>query len=181
LSKYKGVTLFVTHNMEEAYELCENLMIISNGKKSGEGNKKDIFKNPPSLACARVTGCTNISEVKLVSPGVIKALDWNIELKLPESLCKNITHIGIRAHHIRMAENEEDNTFLCCPVYTSETPFRTLVYLKLKVEGNKTNDYELIWDLPSEEWEKIKNTPAPWNIFLDKDNIIFINEKRSVF
>ena len=172
LSKYNGTTLFVTHNMEEAYELCENLMIISDGKKSGEGNKKDIFKNPPSLACARLTGCTNLSEVKLVSPGVIEALDWGIELKLPESLCKNITHIGIRAHHIRLAENEGENTFNCTAVYTSETPFRTLVYLKI----NKDNDYDLIWDLPSEEWEKIKNRPAPWSIFLDKENIIFINE-----
>jgi len=181
LSKYKGATLFVTHNMEEAYELCENLMIISNGTKSGEGNKKDIFKNPPSLACARLTGCTNISEVKLVSPGVIKALDWGIDLNLPESLCGKITHIGIRAHHIRLGDNEEENTFKCRPVYTCETPFRTFVYLKLNQEVKKNSDYDIILDMPSEEWNRINNRPVPFKIFLDKDNIIFINEKRSVF
>lgn len=177
LSKYNGVTLFVTHNMEEAYALCENILIISNGRNSGEGNKKDMFKNPPSLACARLTGCTNISEVKLLSSGIIKALHWNLELKLPEEACRNITHVGIRAHHISLAENEEENTFPCYPIFTSETPFRTLVYIKLNEKGKKDDNYDLIWDMPSEEWNKIKNKPVPWKIFLEKENMIFINEK----
>jgi len=179
LSKYNGVTLFVTHNMEEAYALCEDLLIISNGRNSGEGNKKEIFKNPPSLACARLTSCTNISEVKLMSPGFIKALDWNLEIKLPEDICKNITHIGIRAHHISLAENEVENTFHCCPVYTNETPFRTLVYIKLNEKGSKDEDYDLVWDMPSEEWNKIKDKPVPWRISLEKENIIIMNEKDS--
>jgi len=179
LSKYNGVTLFVTHNMDEAYELCENLVIISKGRKSGEGNKKNIFKNPPSLACARLTGCNNISEVKLLSPGVIKALDWNLEIKLPEDICKNITHVGIRAHHIRLAECEEENIFHCYPIYTCETPFRRQVYLKLNEFYNINDDYDLIWDMPSEEWNKIKDKPVPWRISLEKDKIIIINEKES--
>jgi ABC-type sulfate/molybdate transport systems ATPase subunit len=177
LSEYKGVTLFVTHNLEEAYELCNNLIIISKGKKSGEGNKKGIFKKPPSLACARLTGCKNISEVAFLSPTIIKALDWNLDIKLSEAPSENITHVGIRAHQIRLAETEDKNTFECCPVHTSETPFRRLVYLKLKKNETKNMDYNLIWDIPSEQWNVIKSRPLPWRISLDKENLIYINEK----
>lgn len=177
LSNYNGVTLFVTHNMEEAYQLCENLIIISNGRKSGEGNKKAIFKNPPSLASAKVTGCKNISEVKLLSERVVKALNWNCEIKLPEALCKNLTHIGIRSHHIRLATSEVENTFQCYPIFTSETPFRTLVYLKLNEKDTANNDYDLIWDMPTEEWNRRKHLPEPLKIFLDKESLIYIKEK----
>ncbi len=177
LSEYKGATLFVTHNMEEAYQLCENLVVISNGRKSGEGNKKDVFKNPPSLACARLTGCKNISEAKLLSPGVFKAIDWDLEVKLTEAVIENITHIGIRAHHIKLAEAYEENTFDCYPVYTGETPFRRLIYLKLKEKGISSSDYTLIWDISSEEWNIVKHKPIPWKISLEKEHIIYINEK----
>ncbi len=181
LSEYKGATLFVTHNLEEAYELCENLIIISNGKKSGHGNKRDIFKNPPSLACAKLTGCKNISEVKYISPRIIRALDWDLNINLPEHSLKNITHIGIRAHHLRLAESENENTFDCYPVHTSETPFRNLVYLKLNEKHDKIKDYNLIWDMPSEQWNMIKHEPVPWRISLGKENLIFINEKMEAY
>ena len=174
LSRYNGVTLFVTHNMEEAYELCENLIILSDGMKSGEGNKKEIFKNPPSLACAKLTGCKNISEVKLVSPGTMKALNWDCEIKLPEGVSEDITHIGIRAHYIRLEEMEDENTFDAYPIHTSETPFRRLIYLKLNEKNNKNSDYNLIWDMPSEEWDRIKHRPLPWRIFLEKEKMIYI-------
>lgn len=177
LSEYRGVTLFVTHNLEEAYQICGDLMIISNGKKSGEGNKKDIFKNPPSLACARLTGCKNISKAKLLSPGIVKALDWDIEIKLPEASIKDITHIGIRAHHIKLAETQDKNTFNCYPVHTSETPFRRLIYLNLNNKNTKKMDYNLIWDMPSEQWDIIKHKPVPWKISLRQETLIYINEK----
>lgn len=181
LSKYKGETLFVTHNLEEAYGLCENLLVISNGKKVGEGNKNDILKNPPSLACAKLTGCRNISEVKLISQGVVKALDWNCEIKLPKIKSEKITHIGIREQHIKFVEGKKENTFDCYPIYTSITPFKTLVYLKLNDKDNISGDYDLILNMPSEEWKIIKTRPLPLRILINKDNIICINEKMESF
>lgn len=177
LSGYKGAALFVTHNLEEAYALCENLIIISKGRKSGEGNKKNIFKNPPSLDCARLTGCNNISRAESISPGIIKASDWNIEIKLSDASLKDITHIGIRAHHIRLACLEDENSFECYPVYTSETPFRRHIYIKLKNNENKSNDYDLIWDVPAEEWNELRGRTMPWRICLEKEKLIYINEK----
>lgn len=178
LSKYRGVTLFVTHNMEEAYALCDNLIVISKGRIAGEGNKKVIFKNPPSLTCAKITGCKNISKAKLISPSIIKALDWNIEIKLPYELNTNITHIAIRAHYIKLTKVETENTFKCYPVYTNEMPFRTLIYLKLNENNNKDCDYDLIWDVASEDWDIIKDMPVPLRISLENDKIICINEKK---
>lgn len=179
LSNFKGVTLFVTHNLEEAYQLCENIIVISKGKKAGEGNKKDIFKNPPTLACAKITGCKNISKVEKVSDGIVKAIDWNCELSVAKGVSENISHIGIRSHHITLANSEEKNTFNCYPVFTSETPFRTLIYLRLKEKASDEEDYELVWDMATEQWNEMKNKPVPWKISLNKDNLIYIKETTS--
>jgi ABC-type sulfate/molybdate transport systems ATPase subunit len=176
LSTYKGVTLFVTHNLEEAYQLCEDLIVISKGKNCAAANKKDIFKNPPTLSCAKLTGCKNISEAKYIAPGMVKAMDWNIDINLPEEACKNISHIGIRAHHIKLAETNGENNYLCRPVHTSETPFRMLVYIKLN-ENKSSNDHDLIWDIPSEEWNVLRQIQPPWKISLEKRNLIYIHEK----
>ena len=38
LSTYCGVTLFVTHNLEEAYRVCKNLLVLSEGKTAAYGS-----------------------------------------------------------------------------------------------------------------------------------------------
>lgn len=181
LSEFKGSTLFVTHNIEEAYQICEDLMIISKGTKIAKGNKKNIFKSPPSLASARLIGYKNISSAKVVSLGLAEAFDWGLKIKLPNNIQENITHIGIREHLIKLTEDEAYNNFDCWPRYTSETPYSMLVYLSLNKELIKDNDFHLVWELSLDKWNKIKNTPKPWKIHLDENHMIFINEKMETF
>lgn len=76
LSNYRGVTLFVTHNMEEAYRICKELVLLSSGKLEAKGAKEVIFMRPPTIEAAQLTGCKNFSFVKYLSPFEIEALDW---------------------------------------------------------------------------------------------------------
>lgn len=175
LSKFNGATLFVTHNIEEAYQLCEDLMIISKGIKIAQGNKKNIFKRPPSLDSARLLGYKNITSAKVVSPDLAQALDWGCEIKLPNNIEKNITHIGIREQLIQVTDNQDYNNFNCWPMYTSETPFSMLVYLSLNDKPSINSDFHLVWEMSLEKWDKIKSEPKPWRIHLDENNMIFIN------
>ncbi|MTJ53344.1 molybdate ABC transporter permease subunit, partial [Anabaena sp. UHCC 0253] len=52
LDNYSGVTLFVTHNMEEAYRLCPNLLVLEHGKEAHHGSKYEIFQHPASVNVA---------------------------------------------------------------------------------------------------------------------------------
>jgi len=43
LSTYQGVSVFVTHNLEEAYRVCKNLLVLSEGKTGAYGSKENIL------------------------------------------------------------------------------------------------------------------------------------------
>ncbi len=61
LVDYSGITLFVTHNLEEAYRICPNLLVVEDGKIAAFNFKKQIFDRPPSRHVAQLTGCKNFS------------------------------------------------------------------------------------------------------------------------
>lgn len=49
LSHYKGQTVFVTHNLEEAYDICDSIAVYSQGHIIALDRKTEIFPEPPRL------------------------------------------------------------------------------------------------------------------------------------
>lgn len=47
LSRYEGQTVFVTHNLEEAYEICDSIAIYSEGRILALDTKDHLFAEPP--------------------------------------------------------------------------------------------------------------------------------------
>jgi molybdate transport system permease protein len=81
LARYQGVTLFITHKLEEAYRLCPNLLVLSEGRILAHDTREAIFARPPSYAVARVTECKNFSRARPVGDGSVEALDWGCQLQ----------------------------------------------------------------------------------------------------
>jgi ABC-type sulfate/molybdate transport systems ATPase subunit len=73
LSGFQGVSLYVTHNLEEAYRIAEEIVVISNGQEIALGRKEDIFRHPPNYTAAQVTGCKNFSRARSVAPDTVGA------------------------------------------------------------------------------------------------------------
>lgn len=179
LSIYKGVTLFVTHNMDEAYQLCDNLLVVAKGKNSGFGNKEDIFRYPETFASAKVTGCKNIFDINIISSNIIEVTQWNCKLEINKSVGNDIKYVGIRAHHIKFkgkVDKDTKNIFSCWPAFITETPFRRMVFIKLNQQPKKEDDYDLQVDISSEKYEELKNKPLPWNVYIDPDKLIFLKD-----
>ena len=183
LATYPGVTLLVTHNLEEIYRICQNLLIISAGKVLDRGNKQAIFSRPASYEIAKLTGCKNVSRAKKISDDTVEAIDWGCTLKVIEPIPDSLAYIGIRAHHFHFEELENNkisdtqNAFPCWLVQTSETPHRMTLYLKLHSAPTKANDYHLQAELFKETWAKLKDKPYPWHIRLDSFNLFLMNNK----
>jgi molybdate transport system permease protein len=53
---YQGVTLFVTHNLEEAYRVCQDLLVMERGKAIAYSSKQNIFERPNTVSVAQLTG-----------------------------------------------------------------------------------------------------------------------------
>ena len=177
LLEFHGITLFVTHNIDESYRVCKNLVVLNGGSVEAIDKKEDLFLKPPTLATAQLTNCKNISRSKKLSPRKISVLDWGIELTTLDSVDDELKHVGIRAHHIRTAsENDIVNVIDCWPCFTSEGPFRMTVYLSLGNEPSHLDEYQLMWDMAKEEWYELKDRLLPWKICLDPYNLILMNK-----
>ena len=102
LGSYQGSTIFVSHNLEEAYRVCEELVVLTAGAVAARGPKEEIFRYPPSLEVARLTGCKNFSRARRDPSGRVEALDWGCALRVTQRFSNQPGHIAIRAHHIRV-------------------------------------------------------------------------------
>lgn len=176
LVDYKGATIFVSHNMDEVYRICDTLAVISKGKVTAHGFKQDVFNNPPNLTAAQLTGCKNISKTRLIGTDTIEALDWGCSLKVNKKITNETSYVGIRAHYISIAPNEDFiNTFKCVVSYVIEGPFGVTVYLK-GLDGKKYfQSVNLHWEISKEQWLQIKDSKQTLNIHLSPEQL-FLTE-----
>ena len=136
LGRYQGSTIFVSHNLEEAYRVCEELVVLTGGGVAARGPKEEVFRYPPSLEVARLTGCKNFSRARRDSSGRVEALDWGCALRVTQKFSKRPGHIAIRAHHIRVRPSGtlpegRENIFPCWLAAMTETPFRVTLDLRI--------------------------------------------------
>lgn len=167
LNNYQGVTLFVTHNLEEAYRVCKNLLVLSDGIIAAAGTKESIFERPRNFTTAQITGCKNFSRAEILSSQKVRAIDWDCTLHVTETASSQTQHIGIRAHQLIFRDTPKENTFPCWVVQTSETPHRMTIYLKLHQPPTQLNDYHLQAEVFKEKWALLKDRPFPWLVYLD--------------
>jgi molybdate transport system ATP-binding protein len=173
LKEYHGVALFVTHNMEEVYRICKNILVIDHGKKEVWGKREEIFSHPATLSTTQITGCKNITEIKRLPDGRVEAVDWGIRLRLGGEISA-VSHIGIRANHLCMAKELGNNVFQFWPVYTSEAPFRITVYLSTDQPKPDSKNFNLQWEMSKDRWMELKDQPIPWKVYLDQEKLIRI-------
>lgn len=131
LKTYSGHVIFVTHDIGEAYRICDNIIVYDNGTASDNREKHSLFKSPKSLTEATLTGCKNISKARKVNDNTIFALDWNEEFKVIGPVPNSIKHICIRAHNIELIDNNiEDNIYSFKVENIVENPFDISIYVR---------------------------------------------------
>jgi molybdate transport system permease protein len=189
LGSYQGSTVFVSHNLEEAYRVCGELVVLAGGGVAARGPKEEIFRHPPTLEVARLTGCKNFSRARrdvggparhsFSDGGHVEAIDWGCRLRVTQQFSKPPGHVAIRAHHVRVrptgtAGERRDNIFPCWLAAMTETPFRVTLDLRIGPTSAKATaglpaspaDFHVQAEIFKQEWESFCNAPQPWEIEL---------------
>lgn len=167
LSQFQGVSLLVTHNLEEAYRVCQKLLVLEQGQIVAAGPKQAIFEHPGRYSVAQLTGCKNFSRAVSIAADQIEALDWGVRLMVVDPIPDRCTAVGIRAHQICFTTNSRAvNTFPCWLAATSETPHRMTVFLKLNAVATSSQDYHLQAEVLKEKWAALNEQPLPWFVQL---------------
>jgi ABC-type sulfate/molybdate transport systems ATPase subunit len=181
LAGYRGSTLFVSHNLEETYRVCDELVVLAHGKVAARGSKEAIFRHPPTLEVARVTGCKNFSRARRLPDGRIEALDWNCILHVAQEFAGTPEHVAIRAHHIRIhpagyAILGNQNVFPCWLAAMTETPFRVTLDLRIGAPPVHPGDFHVQAEVFKREWETFASTPQPWSLELPAERLFLLPE-----
>jgi molybdate transport system permease protein len=180
LTNYQGAALFVSHNLEEAYRVCGELVVLARGSVAARGPKEEIFRQPPTLEVARLTGCKNYSRACRTPIGLIDALDWGCTLFVSQAFAKPPAHVAIRAHHIRIGPmgtippNGRENVFPCWLAAMNETPFRVTLDVRIGAPPANSADFHVQAEVFKQEWEAFRDLPQPWQVELAPDRLFLL-------
>ena len=123
LGSFPGTALLVTHNRDEAYRLCHDMMIMDGGQVLRAGATKEVFADPQSVTAARLTGCKNILPCTPVDEHTVHLTSWQTDLHLTRPVPADCTAVGMRAHDLVPCGPEALNALPVRVVSTSENPF----------------------------------------------------------
>lgn len=123
LDDFDGLSILVTHDRDEAFQFCDELLVLDKGKVIAKGPTHEVFENPRKVQVAKMTGLKNISRIKAIDEYHLKALDWNVELEVSEKISHDISHIGIRAHDFYPSSKDDINVVDTANAIKLERPF----------------------------------------------------------
>ena len=109
LKDFDGNVLFVTHDISEAYRISDDIIVFDNGLSLPKRTKNELFVHPSCMTEAVITGCKNISSCDIINTNTVFAKDWGFNCKIEKGVNENSKHIGIRAHHMKVVEDNSQD------------------------------------------------------------------------
>lgn len=167
LKAFHGLTVFVTHDRDEVFQLCDNLLMMHQGKVLCQGTTKELFESPQSYEAAKLTGCKNLSKAFKTGKNTIKAVDWNMELCTEKEVPDDIAAVGIRAHDLIPLSEQKDrkNCFAINRPMVMELPF----------EWQITCSNHLLWKVEKEIYDH-QCQVIPRYLYLPPERILLLEE-----
>jgi molybdate transport system ATP-binding protein len=166
IERFQGPVLFVSHNRDEVYRICDRITIMNNGKTELTDEKREIFKRPVTYTAALLTGCKNITSAR-ISGNQIFAEGWGFsyyKAQIPDS----IHFIGIRANYLLPAyKAEKDREYVRYKyeiVHETEGPFNYILLVKAAGSNFET----IRWEIGKAERTEMRKHPPELCIATDQ-------------
>jgi molybdate ABC transporter permease protein len=177
LSSFKGAVIVVTHDMEEAFRFCTDLLVLDRGRVIANGPKHELFERPKTIAAARLTGCKNIVQACRLADHCIEIQAWECKVTTSSAVPSDLTHAGFRSHQFIFQESREgENVYLCWLVNSNEAPHEVTLYLRLHAMQRPGEPPHLQADVPKEVWRSLSKRPQPWFIKLDPERVLLLHD-----
>jgi molybdate transport system permease protein len=175
LSGYNGAVIMVTHDMEEAFRFCTDLLVLDSGRVIASGPKHQLFERPQTVVAAQLTGCKNIVPACRIANDRIAVNAWDCELHTAIPVPDALTHVGFRSHQIAFQPaGQAENIFPCWLVGSSEAPHEMTLYLRLHAAPLAGDPPHLQADVPKDIWRTLSTQPQPWQVKLDPARLLLL-------
>ncbi len=111
LRAFPGGTVYVSHNRDEVYRMCDSVCVISQGRSEQKLSVPELFAMPTSLPAALISGCKNVSRARVLGAAgdgekgngargaVLACEEWGVELRTSLPVPADAAFVGLRAHY----------------------------------------------------------------------------------
>ncbi len=191
LDGFGGPVVFVSHDRNESYRLTDTIAVMENGHIADLSEKHELFRAPKTLAATLLTGCKNVTRLKLLEGGDYMAVDWGIRLHAP--IAEKVLvgqqanrsedgtvyrYAGFRAHYlvpvepgdkerVQGKENSGSSNLLTCDILREvEDTFSVVIQFYQKGLAERTEYSLLTYETGKEDWARWKKQCAEGEIML---------------
>ena len=169
LDGFNGNVIWVSHDRDEVFRNCSRVCVLDDGKSQSVVTPNDLFYDPQTVSAAKLSGCKNVVPV-ISKDNAAHIPCWNVTLSCASPVGSDISAVGLRAHHLSFADNDDENAMRCCVVRTMDNVFSTIIILRpfdaspnsptLRMEVKKE-----LW-LARQDKKNVTVSIAPQNILL---------------
>ena len=168
IRKYYLKTILVSHNKDEVYRMCDNIISISNGRSGEKKETKDFFENPTSLTEAKLIGINNFSDFEIAKDEMfLKA--WGIRLKTKIKTEANLC--ALRSRDIILSDRALNDDFIRIEDFRLIENIDS--YLVILNQDDKKYD-DLRVEIDKEEYKNFEDGPKYFAI--DSRKLLFLKE-----
>lgn len=169
---FGGTILFVSHNRDEVYRICDRVAVMEDGQTIEVLNKRELYAKPQTLSTALLSGCKNFSMAVKTGTNTLYAKDWNIELASSKSVPDDLKYVGFRAHFFEMSQAQGQNVLECRVTRVIEDMFSIIVIAR--AEGGGDGDWaNLRYELDKDKWNALGN-PEKLLLRMPEDQLILM-------
>ena len=140
-NSFDGTIMYVSHDIDEAYRLCDRIAVVDRGKLQSVGSAQETVGHPASLAAMKLSGCKNMTRCVPIDAHKVWCPEWGVELVVDEEVSPDAKYLGIRAALMHLAKPGcHVNVFKARALHVSDSRFEHWVTLDLLTE--KQPDHE---------------------------------------
>lgn len=169
LERFPGTILWVSHDRNEVFRNCRRVCVLDRGRSQGTFTLRELFHQPVTEAAARLSGCENFADA--VPRGMSVFLpEWDLTLACEREVPPDIHRIGVRAHHVAMAEAGAPGAFPCAVRRVIQDVFSTIVLLR--PEGAAPDTPPLRMELDRAVWRAAADKTRVWAAIQPRDILL---------
>ena len=156
LRSFNKTVLWVSHNRDEVYRRADRVAIMDRGHVDAIGPVREVFENPKTVNGAVLTGCKNILPAVRIDDHHVRLSDHDIVMATEAFVPTDLTHVGIRMHHIRPVADTQSDKNTIQTIITGETanPFSYVVNLAAE---HAPDSLLFMMEIDKDQWESMSS------------------------
>ena len=167
LADFGKTVVFSTYDHEEVSRFADHLAVMRDGNVAAFGRKAQIFADPKTCYTASLTGCDNISPIRIMGPKRVLALDWNVELDTDVPV-GNGAFVGIRRRDV--VSGVGLNSCFCDVLDAVEN---TSSYTLILRPAERESAGLIFWETDKKTWQQLRSRQI--SVRLPSESLLLLN------